>query len=212
MSFLGALLDPSHDTNKGYKKAKKATKAAMAVTDPFYTGQIGTASSASTILANLLGLNGAGVQGEAIANFSNSPAYEAQLAQGTRAIDQSAASRGMSLSGATLKALQGYGQDLYNQDYQQYLSNLSGQVSGGYAGASGLMNNANQIGQLYVGQGMAKDAGNAAMAGNILGIGSSILGGLSGLGGIPGMGGLGSPMQIGAPTSSYSPFLPGKLF
>ena len=115
-----------------------------------------------------------------MSDYSNSPAFDAQLAAGTKAINQSAAARGSLNSGATLKALQGYGQDLYNQDYGNYLARLVGQQGVGATGASGITGNAQGIGQLQIGQGNARDAGNQAAFGNILGIDGTILGGLTG--------------------------------
>jgi hypothetical protein len=57
--------------------------------------------------------------------YQASPGYQWQLGQGLNAIDSSAASKGLLGSGDTLKAEQEYGQGLANQDYQQWLGNLS---------------------------------------------------------------------------------------
>lgn len=47
----------------------------------------------------------------------NDPSYQFRLQQGTNALDRSAASRGMSNSGAQLKALTRYGQDYASTEY-----------------------------------------------------------------------------------------------
>jgi hypothetical protein len=57
--------------------------------------------------------------------YQASPGYQWQLGQGLNAVDSSAASKGLLGSGATLKAEEEYGQGLANQDYQQWLGNLS---------------------------------------------------------------------------------------
>lgn len=66
-------------------------------------------------------------------DYTQTPGYLFQLAQGTQAANQSAASQGMLLSGQQQKALTQYGQGAATSDYQSYLNNLatvSGQGSG----------------------------------------------------------------------------------
>jgi hypothetical protein len=55
--------------------------------------------------------------------FTKSPGYEFRLAEGTKAINNSAAARGNALSGAAVKALTRYGQDYATNDYQNFLAN-----------------------------------------------------------------------------------------
>lgn len=50
-------------------------------------------------------------------NLNDDPSYQFRLQQGTDAIQSSAAAQGGLLSGATLKALQNYGQDYASQEY-----------------------------------------------------------------------------------------------
>ena len=52
-------------------------------------------------------------------NFQADPGYQWQLQQGNNAIQSNAAAGGIQLSGATLKALQKYGQGLANKTYNQ---------------------------------------------------------------------------------------------
>ena len=73
--------------------------------------------------------------GTAYGGFQATPGYQFQLDQGLGAIDRSAASRGGLFSGATLKAAQGYGQGLANQEYGTYLNRLSGLAGSGQAAA-----------------------------------------------------------------------------
>jgi hypothetical protein len=52
-------------------------------------------------------------------NFQADPGYQFRQSEGQRAIEQSAAARGSQLSGATLKALAQYGQNMASQEYGQ---------------------------------------------------------------------------------------------
>jgi hypothetical protein len=52
-------------------------------------------------------------------NFEQYPGYQFRLQEGTNAIQNTAASRGSLLSGATLKAIQRYASNLASQEYQQ---------------------------------------------------------------------------------------------
>lgn len=51
-------------------------------------------------------------------DFQQDPGYKFRMQQGQQAIERSAAARGMTQSGAQLKALAQYGQDLGAQEYQ----------------------------------------------------------------------------------------------
>jgi hypothetical protein len=53
-----------------------------------------------------------------LADFNADPGYQFRMDQGNRAVNNSAASQGGLLSGATLKAIQKYSQDLGSQEYQ----------------------------------------------------------------------------------------------
>ena len=101
----------------------------------------------------------------AYGNYLNSTGYNFQLKQGTAALTGSAAARGILNSGATAKALTGYGQDLAKTSFNNYLNQedvlsknaltASGQIGqagtqGGQAAAqatqSGVSSGANQLG------------------------------------------------------------------
>lgn len=105
----------------------------------------GAGTGAINAQAGALGLNGQPAQDEAFNNFLNSMGYRTELDYGRRAIEGSAAARGKLNSGATLKSLTRFGQDLAQKGYGQYLGflgGLSGQglnaaQSVGAAGSSG---------------------------------------------------------------------------
>jgi len=100
--------------------------------------------------------------------YTKSPGYDFRLSEGVKALDRSAAARGMLNSGATGKALERYGQDYATQDYGNQwnrLASLAGTgqqatttgVSNGTASASG-------IGSNYLAGGQARASGYAGTA------------------------------------------------
>jgi hypothetical protein len=103
---------------------------------------------------------GAGQQqpGNALAAFQADPGYQFRLGEGNKAIERAAASRGGMYSGATLKALQRFGQD--------HASNEFGNVFARNATVAGFGPAANNA-TTYAGQNFANQAGaNAIGAGN----------------------------------------------
>lgn len=103
-------------------------------------------------------------QKNALADFQTTPGYQFRLQQGINALDNSAASRGMVLSGAQARGISDYGQNTASQEYGNYINELNGMAGNGLnasnslAGVnSGLQQN---ISGLYSGQ--AQYAQNAA--------------------------------------------------
>ena len=115
-------------------------------------------------------------------DLTKMPGYAFQMQQGQQAIEQSAAARGTSLSGATLQSLQGYGQGLASTQFQNYLSQLAGISNMGQAAATGV---ANQGASLLSGAGASQAAGiigaaNAGAAGQ-MGIANAATQGIGGV-------------------------------
>lgn len=110
-------------------------------------------------------------------NFTVDPGYAFRLSEGMKALERSAAARGGLLSGATMKGLQRYGQDLASQEYQNAfnryyaernaalnpLQSLAGvgQTSANQLGAAG-QTYAGNVGGMYIAQGATQ--GNALLA------------------------------------------------
>ena len=142
-----------------------------------------------------LGIHSAGALDTALQspfqfNLSDDPGYQFRLAQGQKAVEQSAAARGGAVSGGALKALTQYGQGFASNEYQnafarhqQQLQNLfqgtglglnaAGQSSslvssilGQQSGldANVLMNQGTQIGNNITGAGNAGAAGAVGSA------------------------------------------------
>ena len=176
MGIFSSFFNPTKNQNKAYGQAIAGQQQANALTQPFYEQSINSATGANTRLADLLNLNGAGAQRTALDQFTQSPAAQANIDAGLQALDQSAAARGILMSGDHTNRLRQFGQDQYNNEYQSYLANLGRLQNGGFAGASGISGNASQLGELQVGLGASKDAGNQAGLSNMLGLAGAAFG------------------------------------
>jgi hypothetical protein len=102
----------------------------------------GSGTSALGKITNLLGLgeltqegnndgiywvkgdNAKGLQTNALADFQTTPGYQFRQEEGTKALDRSAASKGAVRSGAQIKAVTKFGQDIASEEYGNYLSSL----------------------------------------------------------------------------------------
>jgi hypothetical protein len=120
-----------------------------------------------------------------MSDFTTDPGYQFRLEQGMKALNASAAARGMGVSGANIKGATEYGQNLGSQEYQnafnRYQANRTAQLAplqslyaGGQAAAAGSAAQAgalgSNLGQTYtgLGQGIAQAgvaAGNAQASG-----------------------------------------------
>ena len=117
--------------------------------------------SINDIMSPLYQLFGVGQPGGAPAqsqlnSVANMPGYQFNLQRGTQALDRSAASQGLLLSGGQQKAVTQYGQDLASTQLQTYLNEYGNSVLSPY--------NANVISPLQNLQSIGENAG--AMTGN----------------------------------------------
>jgi hypothetical protein len=125
-------------------------------------------NNALGMTADLSGANGADAATAAMGNFQKSPGYAFALDEGLRAVDAGAAARGMTRSGATIKAEEKYGQGLAAQDFSTYynrLYNLSNQGQNSAAGQAATTSAAgSQIAQTDASAGSAQASiyGNTA--------------------------------------------------
>ena len=118
------------------------------------------------------------------------PGYAFRMSEGMKALERSAAARGGLLSGATMKGIQRYGQDMASQEYQNAFNRFQinrgnqlnpllsiaglGQTSTGQAGQQAT-NYANMAGSNITGAGNASAAGQIGQANALT---SGIAGGL----------------------------------
>jgi hypothetical protein len=122
-----------------------------------------------------------------LADFQADPGYQFRLGEGSKAIENSAAARGMQLSGANLKGLQRYNQDFASNEYgnawnrdslekQRKFNFLTGQSGTGQqtAGSIGALgaNTSGNVADAYLQAGNARAAGQVGSAnawGNAIG-------------------------------------------
>jgi hypothetical protein len=123
---LSGLLTKGTDIfGQGYNTANTALNDALGGFQPLsdLAGQYG---AGTTMYLNALGLNGQAGSDAATAAFQNNPGYSGAITAGLDAINRRRAAGGMLNSGnADLDALT-FGQNLQNQQYNNWLSNLSG--------------------------------------------------------------------------------------
>ena len=109
-----------------------------------------------------------------MADYTADPGYGFRMSEGMKALERSAAARGGLLSGATLRGVQRFGQDMASQEYgnayARYQANRNAQLNplqsitgAGQTGANVLTNAAGDVGRGVAGSYMA--AGNAQAAG-----------------------------------------------
>lgn len=101
-----------------------------------------------------------------MSQFQQSPGYQFAMEQGTQAVTGSQAAGGMLQSGNTMKELTQFGQGLANQEFNNYINQLSGVAGTGQAAASTLggfgSQTAANMGNAYMAQGQAQAAGAMA--------------------------------------------------
>lgn len=134
----------------------------------FQQGQAGT-----TALGNALGLNGPSGNAAATQAFWNNPGIKSQLDIGSENVLRQQARTGGTASGATQTALQGLGQQVASQGWNNYVSQLQPYLNYSQGAAS-------NIGNLYSGYGNAQ-AGQYAnlgqgQAGLYQGLGNQLAG------------------------------------
>jgi hypothetical protein len=180
-SLIGSGAQASATENAA--NSANATQLAMynqnvARQQPFVTAGTG----ATTQEQNLLGLNGQAAATNAMGEFTSSPGYQYQVQQGLSAIDNGAASNGTLRSGNTIRAEEGLGSNLANQDFSNYYNRLAGLSSIGENAAANVGNAGTATGQGIAstdtssGNQLANIYGNASS-----GVGSAINSGINGL-------------------------------
>lgn len=212
MSFIGNAIGSLTGSNKQAKAAQNAADTQYEATkyasdsqkqmfDEVRKDQQPYMNAGADALKQLMG--GMGDGGKFMQTYNgqslyDDPSYKFRLQQGTDSIQSGAAAQGGLLSGATQKALAGYGQDMASQEYQnaynrfnadqanQYnrLANLVGMGQSAAAGvgnagmqtAQAIANNTMQGANALASGQIAKGNAHASNMQNLLGLGSSIAG------------------------------------
>lgn len=111
--------------------------------------------------------------------FRDSPGYQFALEEGNRAIGNSAAARGMNLSGAQLKALQRFGQGTADQNFNNWFNRQMAMAGRGQNAANTMANidmtTAGGRATMRTGGADARASGYLAKAGIKSGIANSLL-------------------------------------
>ena len=123
---------------------------------PFYK----TSVDANNSLRRLMGMDG----GNTLEELQSDPGYQIRLSEGMNGVQHSAAARGGLLSGATLKAMQKYGQDFASNEYTNRYNRLSSLAGNGQV--AGNMNSSGANFGSNAGNNMMA-AGNAQAAGTM---------------------------------------------
>lgn len=155
----GPQYDVAYDRDNEVNKLVGFDVEKFAVGDQTFLTREAADAHLQKLLAEREAAKAATEGGFAYQGFKETPGYQFQLAEGQKAIDRSAAARGMALSGSAIKAHQRFSQGLANQTYGEYLNRLqalsgAGQTATGQAFA-GYQNNSNTLASLYGAQGNA---------------------------------------------------------
>lgn len=109
----------------------------VALQEPFRQGGL----TGQNRIMELLGIGGDAAAGDygrfgrdfSMADYEADPGYAFRLSEGNKALERSAAARGMVMSGQMFKGAQRFGQDLASQEYQnafnRYQTNRSNQLN-----------------------------------------------------------------------------------
>lgn len=111
--------------------------------------------------------------------FYASPGYQFRLDEGTRALDRSAAARGMLLSGAQNKALTRYGQGVASEEFGNYANALRSIAGIGQVANQGVSGAASNYGanaaNAMMNSGMARASGYLGAANTIGSVANGVL-------------------------------------
>lgn len=147
------------------KKAARAQQAALAAQTELAKPYVEAGKNALAEYQKLAPYQTFGMQ-----QFQADPGYQFRMAEGIKALERSAAARGLLQSGTTLKGITGYGQDLASQEYQnafsRYLSERAARL-GPYEYLTGIGQAAASGQAANVGTSAANLAELAAQRGNV---------------------------------------------
>ena len=203
-SIGGGLLAGSA-AKKAAKTQAQAAEDASAAQERMFERQVGlqepfrqAGMTAQNQILQLLGIGGdqaapgygSLAQPFGTQQFQQDPGYAFRQAEGMKALERSAAARGGLLSGATMKGIQRFGQDLASQEYQNAfnryqveraarLNPLQSLMGSGQSSANVLTGAAGQMGQNQAANLMA--AGQARASGYV-GAANALGSALSGIG------------------------------
>jgi hypothetical protein len=133
-----------YSSSKASKTAKNTAAANNALQSQIYgenkatlAPYVAAGNAATPAIQGLLGIGGnAGASAKAFQNWQNSTGYQFQLKQGQDSVTAALGAKGLTDSGAALKALTQYGQNAAQGSFQTYLGDLTQQQGVGLSAAS----------------------------------------------------------------------------
>lgn len=128
LSVIGGLLSSSSKGKEAQQIQESAAEANRRL-EPFVAGGAGAEGTITNALSG---------GSQAFEQFKQSSGFQSQLREGSRAITGNAAARGLLNSGATLKRLNKFGQDLSEQGFSNFIGQLQTQASRGATAAAGV--------------------------------------------------------------------------
>ena len=133
-SAIAGAVGQSGDVSSGQAAASAAQQQAYEQYSANEQPYISAGQSAVSGLGSALGLNGA----DATTAFQGSPGFQFALNQGLSAVDDGAASTGTLRTGNTVRAEENFATGLADQNYNQYVGQLSNLASLGQSATSAL--------------------------------------------------------------------------
>lgn len=165
VGLIGGLFQ-SNAVSSAADKARAASEKAAAQQRQDLMPWATTGGTANTATADLLGLNGPDAATAAMGRYQTSPGYQWQYGEGLRAVDAGAAARGLTRSGAAMKAEQTFGQGLANTDFGQYYNRLFDMSKLGETAAAGQGAGALQAGRDQASIDIAQGGAQSSIYGN----------------------------------------------
>lgn len=146
VATVGSAAISSSASSKASKTAQATADSNNALQASIYNSNketlspyVSTGNTASSSINALLGLGGDSTSANAAYQaYKDSTGYQSALTQGQNSVTAALGQKGLTDSGAALKALTQYGQDYASQNFQTYLGDLQTQQSTGLSAASAL--------------------------------------------------------------------------
>jgi hypothetical protein len=144
--------DAYSQLDTGTQQAVSAYQAGLSPYQSLFT----TGQSGYNAYADATGANGPAGMARALAAFQTSPGYQFSRDQGIQSIDRNRAAQGMLASGNTDTDIADFVTGLANQEWQNYVSNLSPFINAAQGAAGGIAGQENLIGGTYYDTGVNK--------------------------------------------------------
>lgn len=183
-AVVGASMGSSAAKSAAGVQAKSADAATQLQADIYNQNRTDLApwraagTGALQMLSDALGINGPSGNANATAAFQKSPGYDFAFSEGQKAVDTSAAARGMLRSGAAIKAQTRFGQGTADQEFGGWLGKLAG-VAG--VGQSATNTTAQGATAYAANAGSTMQDAAAARASGYVGASNAVTGGINSL-------------------------------